>query len=168
MRRATVVRALALFFAGVILSACAQGKARWYPVGEPVARPPGAFQHERTTEDLKLYWSCTFAPGLLRVDGIAENVGQGEVRTLLLQVNGLDSVQHRILRSSAGIPDVVLYPMDRVPFHLDMKPTGAEVRFDFFYQYEVLVVHRTLPPVPPVSKEFTIRDVCKPGVDRSP
>ncbi len=138
----------------------------WHPVGEAAAPPPRAYRHERTTEDLKLYWNCEPTPGRLRVDGFVENVGKGEVRTLLLQVNGLDSVQHRILQAGAGIPDIVLYPGDRVPFHLDVQPTGAEERFDFVYQYRVQVVSRALPPVPPVLKEFTIANVCAPGVDR--
>ena len=114
--------------AGMVLSACAADGTTVYPTA--------AFAHRVATQDVEICWNCTkLEPGLLRLDGVARNIGGQEVRFLELELDSVDGKDSSPARAAAALPDSVLHINQVSPFHLQLPTRGNEARFDLYYRY---------------------------------
>ncbi|HSB73384.1 MAG TPA: hypothetical protein VLT62_29000 [Candidatus Methylomirabilis sp.] len=124
--------------AGMVLSACGAPGTYRTQAEAPPAYPPAVFAHRVATADVEIYWNCSHpGKGVLRVNGVAKNSGGREVRFLELQLDAMDGKNRNILHTATAIPDILLYTNQSSPFQLDLRTTGAEVRYDLFYQYNL-------------------------------
>ncbi len=119
-----------LLAASVLVAGCATA-------GIPAPYPPPGFAHRVASSHVELYWNCA-RPELnaLTVEGVAINPwSPQEVRFLEFELVGVDTRDHAISHVRAEAPDFLLRTNQQTPFRLDLRPAGAEVRFDLFYQY---------------------------------
>lgn len=132
------IRAGLLALAGVSISACAADGTWRFTAAEPGLYPPAVFSHRVGTPHVVLYWNCSRPePGMLRVDGVAQNAGSPQaVRFLELELAGVDARERHVSQAAAALPDILLHTNQISPFRLDVRTEGSEVRFDLFYRYE--------------------------------
>lgn len=155
------IRKTLLALAGMVLAACST-PGTYGPLveGKPMY-PPAVFAHRVATSDVMIYWNCSQPePGLLQLDGVAQNIGGREVRFLELHLTAVDAKDRNILEAAAAVPDIVLYTNQLSPFHLDLRTPGTEVRFDLFYQYSLG------SRLSKQDMQFMARDVCSPTQHR--
>ena len=113
-----------------------------FPGGSPTAMGAGqadpltAFPHRVGTTHVTLYWDCQHPePGLLRLEGVAQNPYFSEVRSLELELVGVDAMGRVVSHAKAAIPEIVLRTRQYSAFRLDLRTVGKEVRFDLYYSY---------------------------------
>lgn len=98
--------------------------------------PLTVFPHRVGTTHVTLYWDCRRPePGLLRLDGVAQNPYLSEVRFLELELVGVDAMGRVVSHTRAAIPEIILRTRQFSAFRLDLLTVGKEVRFDLFYSY---------------------------------
>lgn len=151
------------------LSACAL-EGTWPPTTEPTIYPPAVFSHRVGTSHVVLYWNCTQPePGVLRLDGVAQNPhSPQEVRFLELDLAGVDAQDRFVSETKGAVRNFLLRLNEISPFQLDLRLAGTEVRFDLFYQYRFHEDGGHFLAGPPVGgphlfaqeQRFMARDVC--------
>src|SRR5574341_551089 len=105
-------------------------------MGAGQADPVTAFPHRVGTMHVTLYWDCQRPePGLLRLEGLAQNPYFSEVRSLELELVGVDATGRSVSHTKAAIPEIILRTRQYSAFRLDLRTVGKEVRFDLFYTY---------------------------------
>ncbi len=99
--------------------------------------PPDAFLHRAANSEVVLLWNCLRpASGVLRVEGVARNPWQAQpIRYLEVEVVGLDAQGRQTAEAAGKVRDIQLFTNQQSPFQLDLRTSGAEVRFDLYYQY---------------------------------
>jgi hypothetical protein len=132
------IRVAVFFLLGIVLYACAAsgpqmavsiGKAQWPPIG---------YKHTVSTGALRQYWNCTRPePGVVRLDGIVANLWNGQsVKFLEWQLAGVNAEGREV--SGVKVESTVIQLMTNqfIEYHIDLRTTGAEARFDLYYQYQ--------------------------------
>jgi hypothetical protein len=124
-----------------------------------------------------LFWSCRVpAPGSLQLEGVALNPWSMQpVRFLEVELAGMDA-RERVRSSGRGAAEAFLLGTNQTtPFRLEVRTTGAEVRFDLYYRYQFQDTGRSLiagtgaPPATLLAQEqrFLVRDACRETPPRS-
>lgn len=96
------------------------------------------FSHSWAAQHVTLYWDCAeVEPGVLRIDGVGVNQWEPVPPEFLdLNLFGLDA-QGRVLSqvrgSAQGAELIKNFP---VPFRLELREQGGEVRVDLAYRYQ--------------------------------
>ena len=54
-----------------------------------------------------------------------------------LELAGADARDRYISDANTALSDVILQPSQISPFTIQVKPTGAEGRYDLFYHYQI-------------------------------
>jgi len=105
-------------------------------MGRDQPDPLTGFPHRVGTTHVTLYWDCQRPePGLLRLEGVAQNPYFSEVRFLELELVGVDAMGRVVSHVKAAIPEIILRTRQYSAFRLDLRTVGKEVRFDLFYTY---------------------------------
>ena len=161
-----------LFLAAVGLSACAAYGTLQVPAVASTPYPPPGFTHQGGNSQVELYWNCARPePGILQVEGLAFNPwSQQPVGFLEFDVVGVDSRERAVSQAHGEARDFLLYTNQNTPFRLDLRTSGAEIRFDLFYQYRFQDrSHRSLDAGPAVGvphllaqrdQHFMVLDAC--------
>jgi hypothetical protein len=161
---ATRLWTLFILLAG-LLAGCAQN-----PMDASV--PSGAmFGHRVESAHVSLYWNCMPAEaGVLRLDGAAANHWFGEpVKFLEIELVGVDNNERTVSFARVEATDIQLFTKQLTRFNLALRTTGAEARFDIYYEYRFhdngkdrIVSAGDLPGgVQLVQlKRFLVRDAC--------
>ena len=170
MRWTTMHRIGFLLFFGLGLSSCTVEGTLRRPAAEPTVYPPAVFAHRVASSHVVLYWNCARPePGILRLDGVAQNPwSQQEVRFLELILAGADASDRYVSEAATALPEFLLRTNQISAFQLDLRTTGAEVRFDLFYRYRFQDGGRSFvaghlagaPQMLAQSISFMARDVC--------
>jgi len=152
------------------LSACAESGGLRLPAAEPTVYPPAVFAHRVGTSHVVLYWNCAHPePGILRVEGVVQQAGSmQDVRFLELELAGADARDRYVSSATAALPEILLRTNAISAFQLDLRTTGAEVRFDLFYQYRfqdnggrfLPASSAAAPRLLAQTQRFMARDVC--------
>jgi hypothetical protein len=172
MRRMRTSGIALLFLAAVGLSACAADGTLQLPAAASTPYPPPGFTHQGGNSHVELYWNCTQPePGILQVEGLAFNPWSGQpVGFLEFDVVGVGSRGRAVSQVHGAARDFLLYTNQNTPFRLDLRTSGAEIRFDLFYQYRFQDrSHRSLDAGPAVGvpprlaqqdQHFMVLDAC--------
>lgn len=152
------------------LSACAANGTLQLPAETSAIYPPTVFSHRVGTSHVVLYWNCTRPePGLLRVEGVAQQAGSSQpIRFLEMELAGVDAREQYVSQAFAALPDILLHTNQISPFRLDLRTAGTETRFDLFYRYDFqddghpFVAGPLLgwPRPSAQNQQFMARDVC--------
>ncbi len=133
----TVSRMLLAGLAAMGLVACtAAGGTGAY--GMANAPPPAtAYAHRMDTAEMLLVWNCARPePGMLRLEGIAQNPSQAEpISSLQFELVGVDARGRSISEARAEADDYQIGTNQSSPFRLTLRLNGGETRFDLFFQY---------------------------------
>ncbi len=128
------VGVLALLSLG--LAACTAvgvgGSSEW-----KVPYPPPGYAHRVGSSPLELFWNCA-RPGtnLLQVDGLAVNqLGDADVRSLKIELTGVNAQGADVSSATFESPNLQISTGESQPFRMDLHTTGAEMRFDMYYEY---------------------------------
>ena len=138
-------------------------------VPQPAAAPT-VFSHRVSTTHVVLYWNCTRPEsGQLRLEGLVYAPYFSDVRGLQFELVGVDSSDGVVSEARAVSPDFALGMNQTSPFHLPLRTTGTEVRYDLYYGYRAQGGLRSSLAGPPVAGSpllaqsqswFRARDVC--------
>jgi hypothetical protein len=159
-----------LIMMAVGLSACATDGMPQLPAAAPTPYPPPGYTHRVGTSQVVLYWNCTRPdPGILQVEGLAYNPWTDQpVRFLEFDLVGVDTRERTISQVAGEAPNFLLRANQSTPFRLDLRTSGAEIRFDLFYRYrfqekggsfiagQAVGVQRQLAQM----QQFMVRDAC--------
>jgi len=155
---------------GVGLSACATDGTLGLPAPEPKPYPPPGYVHRVASSHVELYWNCTHPePGILRLEGVAVNPWNSQdIRFLEFDLVGVDARERTAADAQGQARDFLLGTNQSTPFQLDLRTTGAEVRFDLFYQYRfqenggrfLAASSAAAPRLLAQTQRFMARDVC--------
>jgi hypothetical protein len=100
---------------------------------------PSVFAHRMVSQDVEMFWSCSRPqPSLIRVDGIAKNIGSGEVHLLGMELHDVDRLTERMLQSAEGVSDLILHPDLFSPFEMELQPASANGWVDLLYTYRII------------------------------
>ncbi len=133
--------------------------------------PPRDLPHRVASSHVELYWKCDAGtPGEIRVEGMARNPwSPQEVRDLEFDLVGVDRDGRAVSDTHAEAPEFLLGTNQVTRFHLSLRTTGREVRYDLFYQYrfqelEEMAALGSAPSARPrmaqSSQRFMVRDAC--------
>ncbi len=152
------------------LSACASGGSASLAVPPRVPYPPPGYTHTVSTCAVALYWNCTQPEaGLLRLEGVAFNPwGDQPVQYLGFELAGVDSRDGTVSEAIAEARDSQIFDHQSTTFGLELRPTGREVRYDLYYQYQYQ--RNEMVSGPMVAGAFPrfhgvrnlVRDACSP------
>ncbi len=153
------------------LVGCAAGAGAGPAVPSGAAQPAAGYAHRASTSDVVLYWNCVRPdPGLLRLEGIAQNPwGDKPIVSLRFELVSVDAQEHGVSEARAEARDAQLAPNQSTPFGLDLRTSGREVRFDLYFQYYLTPnelegrLAGAPVPLPRLRADTTrnlIRDVC--------
>jgi hypothetical protein len=99
--------------------------------------PPPEYRHTISTVAVRQYWRCTRPePGLLQLDGVAANISSSDVKFLAWELAGVDAAGRSLTSQTAESGAIVLRTNEIVPFRIALRATGAEARFDLYYEYK--------------------------------
>jgi hypothetical protein len=127
-------RCWVLACAGTILAACGAGGIP--PVSQQIY-PPHVYEQRISTNDVSIYWRCTPASDSIRFEGVVQNTKGCRVKFVELELAGADARDRYISDATTALSDAILQPSQISPFAIQVKPTGAEGRYDLFYQYQI-------------------------------
>ncbi len=129
-------RLLLAGLAALGLAACATAGGSG-PDGSAIAPPLAAYAHRMDTAEMVLFWNCARPePGVLRLEGIAQNPSQAEpISSLKFELVGVDARGHSVSEARAEAEDYQIGTNQRSAFRLILRLTGGETRFDLFFQY---------------------------------
>jgi hypothetical protein len=144
----------------LIGSGCAAPAGQWETVRpRPEAYRPSVFAHRMVAEDVEMFWSCSRPqPSLIQVDGIAKNIGKGEVHLLGMELHDVDRLTERMLHSAEGVSDLILHPDRFSPFEMELQPASANGRVDLLYTYRIIsmgIIRTTT-----TDKHLLTHDMC--------
>ena len=102
------------------------------------------------------------------MDGAARNRGHAQqIRFLEVELVGVSGRGRTVSQARAALPAILLHTNEVSPFRLELHPTGAEVRYDIYYQYQASEgsTISALEPAPvqllaQQNQRFTVRDAC--------
>ncbi len=136
MRKVTSVRMGVMALLSLGLFACTA-----VGVGGPTAfslpYPPPGYAHHVHSQPLDLYWNCARpGPNVLQMDGVAVNqLGSGDVRFLKFELTGVNAQGFDVSSAKFDSPNLSISTGESQPFRIDLPTTGAETRFDLYYQF---------------------------------
>ncbi len=161
--RAGFVAALTL-----VLWGCAAPTEQWQTVlPQPATYQPATFTHRTISPDVEMYWNCSRPrASLVRMDGIAKNVGKGVVHLLEMELHDVDRATGTILQSGSATSDIILHPDIFSPVQLELQPATADGQVDMLYSYRITSVG--IIQTTNTDKEFTARDVCSASQHPNP
>lgn len=142
----------------LVAFACAGASA-----GRTAVYPPAAYAHRVSTTDVSIYWNCARGPRGVRVDGVAQDTGGGQVKFLELELAGADARNRYVSSAKTALKDIVLHPNQVSSFRLRLNPAGTETRYDLFYEYRL-----GRPMGLDAPQRFLARDACSPTQHRVP
>ncbi len=163
MKARRCVRALPVLLLVLGFSACA--------LPPPVAYPPQGFAHTISTPVMVLYWNCAQPEaGIFHLEGEAFNVwGDQPIQYLEFELAGVDSREGTVSEATADARDSQIFTHQSSAFGLELRPTGREVRYDLYYQYQYQQSRMMLsgPMVAGTFPRYTgilnlVRDACSP------
>ena len=170
MRWTTMHRIGFLLFFGLGLSSCTVEETLRRPAAEPTVYPPPGFSHRVASSHVEFYWNCARSePGVLRLEGMAVNPWSSQaVRFLEFDLVGVGSRERTVSQVEGEARDFLLGTNQNTPFRLDLRTSGAEIRFDLFYRYRFQDNGGSFIAGPPVgvphllaqTQQFMVRDVC--------
>ena len=77
------------------------------------------FAQRVARSEAAIYRSCARPESeILRLDGVARNIGGREVRFMELEVDSVDAKEENIPQAATALPDIMLYTNQTSPFHL--------------------------------------------------
>lgn len=144
------------------------------PRGTAPGSSPDTFAHRITDGHVVLYWNCSREAGLLKMEGVAQNPWEAQpIRFLEFDLVGVSAQDRTVSKATGATPDIQIHTNQIAPFHLDVKPTGREARFDLYYRYQFLegenMGARLAGPPPALPRllvqgnESVVRDACAEG-----
>jgi hypothetical protein len=137
MKRFGSVKIL-LVLLGMGVSACtARGPYSASPLST-IQWPPTEYKHTISTPAIRQYWNCTRpAPAVMRVEGVAANLWNDQpVGYLEWEVVGVDKDGHAVSSAKVAAQALKVYTNQYTTYQIDLPTTGAEARFDLYYQYQ--------------------------------
>ncbi len=106
-----------------------------------------------------MFWNCSRPqPSLIRVDGIAKNIGRGEVHLLGMELHDVDRLTERILHSAEGVSDLILHPDVFSRFQMELQPASANGRVELLYTYRIISIG--IIKTTTTDKQFLTHDTC--------
>jgi hypothetical protein len=152
------------------LAGCAGGGLA-APVAPPAADPTAGYARRVESAHVALFWSCRVpGPDRLQLEGVALNPWSMQpVGFLEVELAGVDAGE-RVRSAGRGAAEAFMLRTNQTtPFRLELRPTGAEVRFDLYYGYRFQDTGRSLvagPGAPPAillaqEQRFLVRDACR-------
>jgi hypothetical protein len=173
-----LLRSAVFAILAVEMAGCATLQSPEMAGGQPPASPD-AFKHRISSSHVVLYWNCDRpSPEVLRVEGIAQNPWESqEVRSLELELVGVDAREHAVSDVQAEARNPRLGTGQSSPFLLDLRTKGGEVRFDLYYDYQFSESDQidallAGPPMVPwrlvrMGNRSLVRDVCSESRHRA-
>jgi hypothetical protein len=168
------VRVGLLLLLGIGLSACAgEGSFSFPAVTPPAPYPPPGYAHRVDTPQVGLFYNCVNAePSVLRLEGLAFNMWNSQpLRFFEFELAGVDASERTVSEAEAEGRDMQLFTGQSTSFQMELRPTGKEVRYDMYYQYQFmdgdhkdLIVGPIVAGAYPkhVGARFLARDACSP------
>jgi hypothetical protein len=141
------------------------------PRGTAPGSSPDTFAHRVTDGHVVLYWNCSRDAGLLKLEGVAQNPWEAQpIRFLEFDLVGVSAQDRTVSKATGATPDIQILTNQIAPFHLDVKPTGSEARFDLYYRYQFLEGENmgarlagplaALPRLLAQGNDSVVRDAC--------
>jgi hypothetical protein len=130
-------RVVLLLVLGLGLSACAAVEPRPAAMLGKIPWPPTEYRHTVSTTAIRQYWNCTRAEAdVMRVDGLAANLWNASpVKFLEWELVGVNKDGHTVSSATVNSKAIQLLTFEYTKYELDLRTTGAEVRFDLHYKY---------------------------------
>ena len=151
-----------VFAATVFLAACSTEGPYRVPVSG--AYPPPEFAHRVASPQVEVYWNCGEAtPGVVQLDGVVHNFGGRDVRFASVEAVGVNAMGQSVSDSVVALPDIVLGVNQSSPFHITLRATGSEVRYDLYYWYWTHGHGFGLLGTSSVERQWYARNVCVPS-----
>jgi hypothetical protein len=151
---------------GVLLSACAPG--HYTELGPPPVPPPASFAHRAASADLELFWNCTQPqPQVIRLTGAARNIGQGEVRSVLLTVRSVKPGDAPLLVTEEALPEIILYASGPSPFQVDLQLEKTPTQIDLAAAYQI-TPSVAAPSSAGPQENLSAADACAPSAFPNP
>ncbi len=99
--------------------------------------PDREFPQRVTDGRAELRWRCSWTEARqVRIEGVANNPFHAQpIRSLQIQVFGVDSNSGSVLLASTRPRDLVIRTNARSPFEVTFAPPSPDARFDFMYTY---------------------------------
>lgn len=151
---------------GALLWACAP--AQYTDLGPPPVPPPASFAHRAASAELELLWNCSRPqPQVMRLTGAAHNIGQNEVRSVLLTAKSVKTGDAPILVTAEALPEIILYASGPSPFQVDLQLEKAPTRIDLSAVYQV-TPSVSAQASPGSQENLAADDVCEPSRHPNP
>jgi len=99
--------------------------------------PPHVYEQRISTNDVSIYWRCTPASDSIRFEGVVQNTKGCRVKFMELELAGVEGHLRYTSSATTALQDIILQPSQISPFTIQVKPTGAEGRYDLFYHYQI-------------------------------
>jgi hypothetical protein len=146
---------------GALLSACTPD--HFVPLGPGPVPPPASFVHRAASADVELLWNCSqLQPQAMRLTGAAHNIGQGEVRSILLTVRSVKLGDAPLLITAEALPEIILYASEPSPFQVDLQLEKTPTRIDLSAVYRV-TPSVSAPDAAGPQENLGAEDVCAPS-----
>jgi len=146
---------------GAFLSACTP--SHYTDLGPPPVPPPSSFAHRAASPALELLWNCSqLQPQVMRLTGAAHNIGQGEVRSVLLTVRSVKTGDAPLLITAEALPEIILYASGPSPFQVDLQLEKTPTRIDLSAGYRV-TPSVSAPDSAGPQENLAAEDVCAPS-----
>ena len=146
---------------GALLAACTPD--HFVPLGPGPVPPPASFAHRATSPDLELLWNCSqLQPQIMRITGAAHNIGQGEVRSVLLTARSVKLGDAPLVVTAEALPEIILYASEPSPFQVDLQLEKTATRIDLSAGYRVTPSVGAPDSAGPLEN-LAADDVCSPS-----
>ena len=146
---------------GALVSACTPSHYR--DLGPPSAPSPASFAHRTASPNVELLWNCSqLQPQVMRLTGAAHNIGQGEVRSVLLTVRSVKVGDAPLLITAEALPEIILYASGPSPFRVDLQLEKTPTRIDLSAVYQV-TPGASAPDSAGPQENLAAEDVCAPS-----
>ena len=122
----------------VIAAACAADGPRSSVLIGAEPFPPPDLPHRAASSHVEFYWRCDRPDsGTMRIAGLARNPWSSQaVQYLEFDATGVDRDGRVVSEGYIAAPAYFLGTNQLTRFQLDVRPSGREVRYDLFYQYQ--------------------------------
>jgi hypothetical protein len=135
MRR---LRGACLGLLGIVAAGCAAGGPPTAAMLGNIPWPPPEYRHTISTDAVRQYWNCTRPEhNVVRVDGLAANMWSSQpVWYLTWELVGIDAAGRTVSSMQVKSPAIELTTNTYTPFHIELRTSGGETRFDLYYEYQ--------------------------------
>lgn len=155
-----------LVVVGALLSACTPD--HFVPLGPGPVPPLSSFAHRAASANVELLWNCSqLQPQVMRVTGAARNIGQGEVRSILLTVRSVKLGDAPLVVTAEALPEIILYASGPSPFQVDLQLEKTPTRIDLSAVYQV-TPDVSAPNTAGPQDNLVADDVCTPSRNPNP